>query len=156
MLRIARRNANYINSNCVVLAQYIFFVCWVVLKKHQIGRTYRLSRLFSYPVHQIARSARIGLNHIKLWYHIESIVEIRSWQKQCKGKQPPRTPTRVGRGNSTRVDDGRKCGTLLPMKTKSRVPSWGGGRGRRRACLVTPNLSLRLGRETEKVEVQMQ
>ena len=44
----------------------------------------------------------------------------------------------VGRHNSTRVDEGRKCRTLLPIENQGKCPS---GEGERRVYYMTPDLS---------------
>ena len=48
---------------------------------------------------------------------------------------------RVGRHNSTPVDEGRKRRIILDIKLKARAVATVAGRGERRACLMTPDLS---------------
>ena len=66
------------------------------------------------------------------------VVRFYFFAKNAKKRdQLPRVPNRVGRYNSTRVDEGRKCCILQAIKIKARTVV---GRGRR-ARYVTPDLS---------------
>ena len=67
--------------------------------------------------------------------------EISLLVQKCKKRinQLLKAPSSVGRHNSTRVDEGRKCEFLLPIKMKARTVVGRGEEGRLRCAIPDLN-----------------
>ena len=65
----------------------------------------------------------------------------------------PRALYSVGKHNSTRVDEARKCRILLLIKKKTRAKV---GMGEEKSLLSDPGSELRLGREKEEEKARRQ